>query len=175
MQYLNRKKKFNALTNPLVNIVLDRPRIAANIASIARLSVGTASALHVCGPLVFESNDKTAWRAGLDYFYGVRIHFHKSIDKCLQLLGKNPWLIETSGEKVVWQADFQTSDVIVFGPEDANIDENTMVKHQARILRLPQLGPVRSYNLAQCVAAVTFEAMRQLETKSVSGDSLHDS
>ena len=83
-----KNNEFSSLTNPLLHIVLDRPKIAANIASIVRLSVGTACALHVCGPLVFDKTDKTKWRAGLDYFWGARVHFHKSLERCLSALNK---------------------------------------------------------------------------------------
>ncbi len=157
-------EKLNVLTKPLLHIVLDRPRIAANIASIVRLSTATQCALHVCGPLVFDSSDKTKWRAGLDYFYGARVHFHHNIHRCLSLLQKKPWIIEVGSSKAPWDVSIHQSDVIILGPETSSVDETLLTQFADRILTLPQTGPVRSLNLAQCAAVATFEAMRQISS-----------
>lgn len=142
-------------------MVLDRPRIAANIASIMRLTAGTQCAVHVCGPLVFDVGDKTKWRAGLDYFQGARVHFHDDVFRCLKLLGKDPWIIEVGSNKAPWDVLIQRSDVVVLGPETDSVRSELRVELVDRILTLPQTGPVRSLNLAQCAAVVVFEAMRQ--------------
>lgn len=156
----------NVLISPLLNIVLDRPKIAANIASIVRLSASFQATLHVCGPLVFDKTDKTKWRAGLDYFFGARVHFHNSIDSCLALLNHRlPWIIEVGGAKSPWEVNLQWGDVVIFGPEDGSVDPRICLKHPNQTLTFPQYGPVRSLNLAQCVAMVTSEASRQLCSK----------
>lgn len=155
------KDKINNITNPLLHIVLDRPSIAGNIAAIARMSVATQCALHVCGPLVFDNADKTKWRAGLDYFYGCRIHFHQNLHRCLKVLNKLPWLIEVGSTKTPWQVSLANGDVVVFGPETGSICADAMNLYNEKILTLPQIGPVRSLNLAQCAAVVAFEAIRQ--------------
>ncbi len=154
----------SVLTKPLLHIVLDRPRIAANIASIVRLSTATQCALHVCGPLVFDTADRTKWRAGLDYFYGARVHFHLDIHRCLSLLKKKPWIIEVGSSKAPWDVAIHQGDVIILGPEDSSVDEKLLTQLPDRILTLPQTGPVRSLNLAQCAAVATFEAMRQVSS-----------
>jgi tRNA (cytidine/uridine-2'-O-)-methyltransferase len=115
----------------------------------------------VCGPLVFDNADKTKWRAGLDYFYGARIHFHQSLIRCLKLLNKKPWLIEVGGHSAPWDVKLEVSDVIVLGPETGSINQDILNSYPKRILTLPQVGPVRSLNLAQCAAVITFEALRQ--------------
>lgn len=153
--------KHDILFNPLLHIVLDRPCIAGNIAAIARTCVASQSVLHVCGPLVFDNADKTKWRAGLDYFAGCRIHFHQSLERCLQVLNKKPWLIEVGGNKTPWDVEIKSGDVVVFGPETMSIKDKVLSAYEEQILTLPQLGPVRSLNLAQCAAVITFEAIRQ--------------
>jgi len=154
--------EFSALTNPLLHIVLDRPRIAGNIAAIVRLCSGTACALHVCGPLLFDVRDQTKWRAGLDYFFGARVHFHQDVFRCLELLEKEPWIVEVGSDKAPWDIVFTPGDVVVLGPETGSVHEDLLVKHRERILTLPQIGPVRSLNLAQCAAVTAFEGMRQM-------------
>lgn len=150
------------ISNPWLHLVLDRPSIAANIASIVRLCAGTEVVLHVCGPLVFEKTDKTKWRAALDYFEGVRMHFHLDLFRCLTLLGRKPWIIENGGTKAPWEVVIKYGDVLVLGPESGNVQLCICEKYKQRILTLPQLGPIRSYNLAQCAAVSIFEAMRQI-------------
>jgi len=157
----------HVLSQPLLHIILDRPKIAANIASIVRLSASFQAVLHVCGPLVFDQGDKTKWRAGLDYFYGARVHFHQDIFSCLQLLGDiEPWIIEVGGEKAPWDVSFESGAIVIFGPEDGSVNDLICNRYQERIVSIPQYGPVRSLNLAQCVAMVTAEATRQLQDKN---------
>lgn len=161
MPPLKKQNVMNLLNDPWLHLVLDRPRIIANIASIVRLCVGTEVTLHICGPLVFEQNDKTKWRAGLDYFEGARVHFHQNLDRCLNLLGREPWLIEVGGSKTPWEAEICPGDVLILGPETDSVQESVRQQYPERILTLPQPGPVRSLNLAQCAAVSVFEAMRQ--------------
>lgn len=153
------------LTEPVLHIVLDRPRIAANIASIVRCATGTCCAVHVCGPLVFDKADKTKWRAGLDYFSGARVHFHRSLERCLKLLKKRPWIIEVGSDKAPWDIQFALGDVVILGPETDSVEQKVQEAFKDRILTLPQIGPVRSLNLAQCAAVVVFEATRQLQVR----------
>lgn len=110
---------------------------------------------------MFEQGDKTKWRAGLDYFFGARVHFHQDIHRCLSLLNKTPWLIEVGGTISHWHATLNAGDVVVFGPETASIDERVLNTYRERVITLPQVGPVRSINLAQCAAVISFEALRQ--------------
>lgn len=154
-------KNPHCLTSPILNIVLDRPRIAGNIAAIVRLATATQCALHVCGPLLFDTADKTKWRAGLDYFFGARVHFHQDIHRCLALLKKEPWLLEVGGKNTPWQVNIARGDVVVLGPETDSIDSLVMKKFHDRIITLPQVGPTRSLNLAQCASVIAFEALRQ--------------
>jgi len=156
------KNRFCVLRDPSIHIVLDRPRIAANIASIVRLSTGVSAALHVCGPLLFDPDDKTKWRAGLDYFYGSRVHFHLTLERCLNLLGKKPFIVEVGGHNAPWNVTINKGDIFIFGPENASVDSAVCQRYPDRLITLPQPGLIRSYNLAQCTAALSFEALRQL-------------
>ena len=147
---------------PMLHIVLVQPKMAANIAAIVRLATALNGAVHVCGPLIFEKGDKTKWRAALDYWAGARVHFHRSLERCLSLLERPPWLIEVGGPQTIWDAPFEWGDVVVFGPEDDSIPPDLIEKQAHRLLSLPQPGPVRSLNLAQCAAVTSFEVYRQL-------------
>ncbi|QQG34926.1 MAG: hypothetical protein HYS16_01390 [Deltaproteobacteria bacterium] len=145
-----------------LHLILDKPRIIANIAAIARLTTGLQISLHICGPLIFENNDKTKWRASLDYLQHTCIHFHQNIFRCLHVLEKKPWIIEIGSLSTIWESSFQIGDCLILGPEIGHISPQIMQKLSYRKLSIPQPGPIRSLNLAQCASIVTFEAIRQI-------------
>lgn len=146
--------------DPIVHIVLDRPKIAGNIGAIVRLAAATGAALHVCGPLPFHGNDPHMRRAGLDYWADARVHFHQSLDRCLALLGRPPWVVEVGGTQRPWDVRISRGDVVVLGPEDGSVPAE-LCEDRARLLTLPTRPQMRSMNLAQCTAVVVFEAIRQ--------------
>jgi tRNA (cytidine/uridine-2'-O-)-methyltransferase len=145
---------------PPLHVVLDRPAIAGNIGAIVRMCAGTGAALHVCGASAL-ADDRSMWRAGLDYWPLARVHFHDDVHRCLALLGKAPWVVEVGGAHAPWDVELAVGDVIVLGPEKGSVDDVVRFKDATRILTLPTRPGVRSLNLAQCAAVVVFEAVRQ--------------
>jgi tRNA (cytidine/uridine-2'-O-)-methyltransferase len=156
----------------LCHLVLDRPRIAANIGAVVRLAAATDSAVHICGPLVFEEGDTTRWRAGLDYWGGTRVHFHRSLERCLRLLGGAPWLVEVGGQRAPWDVSLGRGDVFVFGSETGSLPESLLAAHPEGHLTLPQEEAVRSMNLAQCAAVMAFECLRQSDLHGLQSPSV---
>lgn len=147
---------------PLLHIVLDRPKIAGNIGALVRLCAATGSALHVCGPLPFDDGPLPEMRrSGLDYWRFARVHFHQNISRCLELFPLEPWLIEVGGTKSPSEVSLHRGDLVVLGPEDGSISSGLMEQYSKRVLTLPKLDFARSYNMAQCASAVVFEAVRQ--------------
>ena len=53
---------------PRLNVVLHRPIIPWNTGNAGRTCLGFGAALHLVGPLGFDVTDKSAKRAGLDYW-----------------------------------------------------------------------------------------------------------
>lgn len=146
-----------------LHVVLDRPAIAGNVGACVRLCAATGAALHVCGSEL-DPEDREMWRAGLDYWPDARVHFHHSLERCLELLlhgGGAPWIIEVGGEKTPWDADLHPGSVVVLGPEKGSVDAALVARHRDRVLTLPQRAGIRSLNLSQCAAVVVFEALRQ--------------
>lgn len=62
------------------NIVLIEPEIPNNTGNIGRLSLATASTLHLVKPFGFELNDTRVKRAGLDYWQHLDLNIYESID-----------------------------------------------------------------------------------------------
>ena len=49
----------------------------------------------------------------------------------------------------------------MFGKESAGIPEEILLENQERAVRIPMIGDIRSLNLANSVAIVLYEALRQ--------------
>lgn len=156
---------------PRLHVVLDRPAIAGNVGACVRLCAAVGAALHVCGSAL-EPHDREMWRAGLDYWAHARVHFHDSLDACLTLLQREPWIVEVGGRHAPWQVPLAAGDVVVFGPEKGSVDDALRARLPERILTLPQETAVRSLNLAQVVAVIAFEAVRQQTTALASVDGM---
>ena len=60
------------------------------------------------------------------------------------------------------EADFRTGGVkLLFGKETAGLPEWLRERYRDRCIRIPMAGPVRSLNLANSVAILCYEALRQ--------------
>jgi tRNA (cytidine/uridine-2'-O-)-methyltransferase len=149
------------MREPVIHLVLDRPYIAGNVGAVVRLCAATGAALHVCGPCDFDAKDRGMWRSGLDYWPHARVHFHQSLQRCLALLGRPPWVVEVGGAHAPWDVAITAGDVVVLGPEKGSVQDEVRFADAGRVLTLPQRPGIRSLNLAQCAAIVTFEAVRQ--------------
>ncbi len=146
---------------PLLHVVLDRPAIAGNIGACARLAAGSGAALHVCGSAL-DPGDRELWRAGLDYWAHARVHFHRSLARCLALLSPAPFVVEVGAARAPWDAPLARGAVVVLGPENGSVDDAVLGPARAddRVLTLPMVAG-RSLNLAQVAAVVVFDAVRQ--------------
>ncbi|MCP4504304.1 MAG: tRNA (cytidine(34)-2'-O)-methyltransferase [Deltaproteobacteria bacterium] len=154
---------FPSPDEPLLHLVLLEPRIPGNVGAIARMSVGTGCAVHVCGDVPFDGSNRQMWRAGLDYWPSAQVHFHASVERCLAYLGREPYIMEVGSDQAPWDVAFKAGDVVVLGPEDGTVHLPEVA--QSRVITLPTQAGVRSLNLAQCAAVVAFEAMRQTQLR----------
>jgi tRNA (cytidine/uridine-2'-O-)-methyltransferase len=55
----------------------------------------------------------------------------------------------------------------MFGKESAGIPEEILVEHEEDCIRIPMMNEIRSLNLANSVAIVLYEALRQNDFKSM--------
>ena len=51
----------------------------------------------------------------------------------------------------------------MFGKESAGIPEEILLENKETCIRIPMLSDIRSLNLSNSVAIVTYEALRQLD------------
>lgn len=149
------------LDNP-PQIVLVNPEIPQNTGNIARLAGALACPLHLVGELGFSIDAKAVRRAGVDYWHLVDIRRHESFAALQRAQPEAPPLFFTAvAPRSYLEADYAPGALLVFGRESRGLDEALLAEHPERCYALPTIGAVRSLNLANCVAIVAFEAMRQ--------------
>jgi len=145
-----------------MNIVLHQPEIPANTGNIGRTCVATGSALHLIEPLGFHLDEKSVKRAGMDYWPQLKLMRYVDFNEFKeQHPGAKIWMATTKAEKLYTEADFGADDFIMFGKESAGIPEEILVEHKENCIRIPMLDEIRSLNLANSVAIVLYEALRQ--------------
>ncbi len=148
-----------------MHVVLVAPEIPQNTGSIGRLCVATDSPLHLIDPLGFLVDDKHVRRAGLDYWEHVALTRHASWDafvaarptgRLLLFAARPPGPSYTT-------IRFRADDVLVFGGESRGLSPAIRDAHAEAIHTIPIRSPhVRSLNLANAVAIVLYEGLRQL-------------
>ena len=147
----------------MLNIVLVEPEIPMNTGNIARTCAATRSHLHLVKPLGFDISDRAVKRAGLDYWPMVRITVYEDLD---DFFAKNPdgpyWLSTTKGKRRYTDAVFTDGCYLMFGKETAGLSEDLRNRFPDSCIRLPMRPDARSLNLANSVAVVCYEALRQI-------------
>jgi tRNA (cytidine/uridine-2'-O-)-methyltransferase len=153
--------------NEQFHIVLVEPEIPNNTGNIGRTCVATNSKLHLVGKLGFEISDKYLKRAGLDYWKHVQLKHHPTWDEWQSEVpdSRRVFYFSTKGTRSYFDEKFQPGDWFVFGKETKGLDEKVLRENDARVLTIPQFGPVRSLNVANAVAIVLYEAIRQVSPR----------
>lgn len=155
----------------MLNIVLVEPEIPMNTGNIARTCAATRSRLHLVKPLGFDISDRAVKRAGLDYWHMVDLSVYENLD---DLFSRNYiddlWLATTKAPRSYVQADFREGCWLFFGKETAGLPEKFREANYDRCVRIPMREDARSLNLANSVAIVAYEALRQTGFPGLSGE-----
>ena len=145
-----------------LNIVLVEPQIPQNTGNIARTCAATGARLHIVKPMGFEIDDKKLKRAGLDYWHLLDITYY---DNLADFFSKNEggefFYFTTKGKNIYSDVKYPDNSYIVFGREDAGLDEALLHDNPDRCVRLPMIPEARSLNLSNTVAIGTYEVLRQ--------------
>ncbi len=155
----------------MLNIVLVEPEIPMNTGNIARTCAATRSRLHLVRPLGFDISDRAVKRAGLDYWPMVDLHVYDDLE---DLFHKNEirdlWLATTKAPRSYAQAEFRDNCWLFLGKETAGLPEPFRMAYAQRCIRITMREDARSLNLANSVAILTYEALRQLGFPQLSGE-----
>ncbi|MEG1500401.1 MAG: tRNA (uridine(34)/cytosine(34)/5-carboxymethylaminomethyluridine(34)-2'-O)-methyltransferase TrmL [Clostridiales bacterium] len=147
-----------------MHIVLVEPEIPANTGNISRTCSITGSTLHLVKPLGFSVDDKHLKRAGLDYWQYLDLHYHENLQELFDLYPQGRFFFATTkGHKSYHEMQYQKDDFLVFGKETAGLPKDLLAKNPDKCIRIPMMGELRSLNLANSVAIILYEALRQVD------------
>ncbi len=145
-----------------INVVLHEPEIPQNTGNIARTCAATGAALHMIKPFGFELDDRKMKRAGLDYWDKLEVHIYDSLD---DFFSKNPdcdfFAFSTKSKKSYTDISYPLPCYLIFGKETKGLDEDFLLSHLDRCVRIPMRPTLRSLNLANSVAVAVYEVLRQ--------------
>ncbi|NMA84699.1 MAG: tRNA (uridine(34)/cytosine(34)/5-carboxymethylaminomethyluridine(34)-2'-O)-methyltransferase TrmL [Epulopiscium sp.] len=145
-----------------MNIVLLEPEIPHNTGNIARTCAATGTKLHLIKPLGFSIEDKYLKRAGLDYWSLLDIAIYENFDDFIEKQNSPKiYMATTKAHKTYADIDYEKDAFIMFGKETAGIPKSILDEHEENCIRIPMMKDARSLNLANSVAIVLYEALRQ--------------
>lgn len=145
-----------------LHVVLVNPEIPQNTGSVARLCAGARAWLHLVEPLGFVLSDRYLKRAGLDYWPGVRLSVHPSLEALEAVLPlERTWAFTKQAEQLHTDVRYPDGAVLVFGRETRGLDQAFVERHAERLVRIPTSSEIRSLNLANSVAVGVYEVLRQ--------------
>jgi tRNA (cytidine/uridine-2'-O-)-methyltransferase len=146
-----------------LQVVLYQPEIPQNTGNIARTCAASGTGLHLIHPLGFSLAEKHLKRAGLDYWQEVMIYEHQSWAAFQATYpGASCYYLSTKARRLYTEVEYREGDMLVFGPETRGLPADILTAAGARALRIPMRPGLRSLNLANTVALVLYEALRQL-------------
>lgn len=145
-----------------MNIVLYEPEIPANTGNIGRTCAAAGARLHLIEPLGFRLTEKELKRAGMDYWQDLDVTRYINWEDFLsQNKNAKIYMATTKGKHVYTQVSYEPDCYLLFGKESAGIPEEILVNYPDTCVRIPMMGETRSLNLANSVAIMLYEALRQ--------------
>ncbi len=147
----------------MFHIVLFEPEIPGNSGNIIRLAANSGSRLHLVKPLGFSLDEKSVRRSGLDYHELANLTVHENWQAVrAALAGGNWYAFTTKAGRLYAEANFQSGDVLLFGPESRGLPATILDEFDAaHRLKLPMQPGCRSLNLSNAVSVAVYEAWRQ--------------
>lgn len=150
-----------------INIVMVEPEIPQNTGNIARTCAITGAKLHLVQPLGFQITDKALKRSGLDYWDKLDIEVHESLEAFLCKYSpkdNNMFFASTKATHCYSDIDYSKMDEIfvLYGKETKGLPEDLLQENIAKTIRIPMRNTLRSLNLSNSVAIITYEILRQV-------------
>tara|TARA_B100000579_G_scaffold4466_1_gene3383 strand:- start:6319 stop:6801 length:483 start_codon:yes stop_codon:yes gene_type:complete len=149
----------NSIIGP--KIALYEPDIPQNTASIIRTCSCLGANLEIIEPCGFLFSDKRFKRVVMDYMDFEKIKFYKNSEEFFKMkINKRVILVTTKASKSYTQFKFKSNDTILFGRESAGVPQkiHKIVNYR---LKIPMVINKRSLNLANSVAIILSEQLRQ--------------
>ncbi|KLU61604.1 tRNA (cytidine(34)-2'-O)-methyltransferase [Peptococcaceae bacterium CEB3] len=145
-----------------LHVVMVEPEIPPNTGNVARLCAATGASLHLVKPLGFSISDRQLKRAGLDYWHLLDVHVYENFAEFEE---ENPsgrrYLATTKAKRAYSEICFEPGSYFLFGKETKGLAPEILASYPETVMRLPMIQGARSLNLANSVAVVVYEALRQ--------------
>jgi tRNA (cytidine/uridine-2'-O-)-methyltransferase len=148
------------ITEPVLRIALYQPDIAGNVGTILRLSACMGVPCDIIEPCGFPFSDKALKRAGMDYAIVANVTRHSDWDQFHKTKAGRLVLMTNRGAQNLYDAEFQSDDVILMGSEGSGAPETVHAAADLRI-RIPMAAGFRSLNVAVAAGIALTEALRQ--------------
>ena len=149
-----------------LNVVLLEPEIPQNTGNIIRTCANTGAKLHLIRPLGFSLSDKYLKRSGLDYFDIADISYYNCFEEFNERFKNSQFFYSTTkGKNRYTDANYSDGCFLVFGKETRGLPLDLIEKNLDHTIRIPMIDNenARCLNLANSVAIVVYEALRQLK------------
>ncbi len=147
----------------MIHIVLYEPEIPQNTGNISRTCAVTGCHLHLIEPLGFDISEKSIRRAGLDYWKYLKLSVYPDWEHFAEKNQGEFYFCSTKGQKCHSEVEYpKDKDIyLIFGKESHGLPEPLLKDNYDRCIRIPMKSIVRSLNLSNAVAIVTYEVLRQ--------------
>ena len=147
----------------MLNIVLVHPEIPPNTGNAMRLAANTGASLHLIEPLGFTLDDARLRRAGMDYRERATVTVHPDLESWRSTHRGRIFALAKSGTVPYHEVEYRPGDALVFGRESVGLERSVLESDWIDgVVAIPMRPGVRSLNLSNSVAVVTYEAWRQL-------------
>ena len=98
----------------------------------------------------------------MDYWKDLDVTVYDNYE---DFLNRNPgakiYMATTKALNNYTEVSYDPDCYIMFGKESAGIPEDILLENKETCIRIPMIGEIRSLNLANSVAIVLYEALRQ--------------
>lgn len=148
----------------MINIVLYEPEIPENTGNIMRTCAGTNSKLHLIEPLGFIFDVNKIKRSAANYFDKVDYQRYIDFNDFKEKNNGEYFYFTRYGNKTYSDINFSDKTVnyyLIFGKESTGIPKDILKNNIDKCYRIPTSSNIRALNLSNCVALVTYEALRQ--------------
>ncbi len=157
---------FRKLVFNMLHLVLYEPEIPQNTGNIMRTCVAIGARLHLIEPMGFKLDEKRLKRSALDYYEHLDYQVYPNYQAFESKNKGRYFFLSRYGKKTYSDFDYQSIDediYLIFGKESTGIDKHILAKNLDSCYRIPTTDKVRSLNLSNCAAIVSYEVLRQLE------------
>ncbi|MGX9340083.1 MULTISPECIES: tRNA (cytidine(34)-2'-O)-methyltransferase [unclassified Mycoplasma] len=160
----------------MINIILYQPEINANTANIIRTCFAAKAKLHIIKPIAFDLHPHWLKRKAAGHFLSeIQHEVHQSYDDFIKKYpSKNIFYITRYGLKNYIDIKYdelaqKEGEIwVMFGTESTGIPKTIMQTNIDNCLRIPMNPNCRSLNLANSVAIVLYEILRQTNFNDLS-------